>query len=139
MKTLAVSGSLMFKEYLGNYENCKVAASRFLSVLYKADLVQVYYSFYYISFGCWSKINKNRVLLNPPTTDPPTTDQPTTDHLPTDPPTHRPTNPPTTDPPIHWPSTHRPKIHRPTHKTLFQRLDNQKIFILQNTNTAGKM
>ena len=57
-----------------------------------------------------------RVLLNPLTTD-----QLTTDHLPTDQPTHR------------------PKIHRPSDKILFQRLDNEKIFILQNTNTAGKM
>ena len=63
----------------------------------------------------------NGVLLNPPTTDPLTNDQPTTNHLPAD------------------PSTHRPKIHRPTDKILFQRLDNQKIFILQITNTAGKM
>ena len=49
------------------------------------------------------------------------TDQLTTDHLPTDSPTHR------------------PKIYWPTEKILFQTLDNYKIFILQITNTAGKM
>ena len=58
-----------------------------------------------------------RVLLNPPTTNPPTTDQPTTDHLPTDPPTHRP----------------------PDGVMMFKRLENSKIFTLQNINTAGKI
>ena len=45
------------------------------------------------------------------------TDQPTTDYLPTDLPTYQPTNA----------------------VIMFKRLENSKIFILQNTNTAGKM
>ena len=67
----------------------------------------------------------NGVLLNPPTTDPPTTDQPTTDHLLTDPPTNR--------PPTHRPTD--PIITDPTDKILFQRLDQWRIFILQNANS----
>ena len=47
-------------------------------------------------------------------------------HRPTD---HQPLNHLTTDQPT----------HRPSNKILFQRLDNYKIFILQNTITAGKM
>ena len=62
-----------------------------------------------------------RVLLNPLTTDPPITDQLTTDHLPTD------------------PRTHRPPTHRPIDEVImFKRLENSKIFNLQNINTAGK-
>ena len=58
-----------------------------------------------------------QVLLNPPTTN-----LPTTDYLPTDPPPHRPTN------------------HGPFDTVIiFNRLENSKIFTLQNTNTAGKI
>ena len=67
-----------------------------------------------------------RVLLTPLTTD----QRPLT-HLSTDSST---TDPPTTDPP-----TNRPGLTDPTDKILFKRLDNRKISILQNTNTAGKM
>ena len=49
------------------------------------------------------------------------TDRRPTDHPPL---THRPTDPILTD---------------PTDKIPFKRLDNRKILILQNTNTAGKM
>ena len=50
-----------------------------------------------------------------------------TDQRPTDPPTHR---PPTTNPPI----------HRPTDSIIiFKRLDNRKIFILQNIHAAKKV
>ena len=54
-----------------------------------------------------------------------------TDHRPTEPRplTYRPTDQPTTD----------AKITDPADKILFQRLDQSRIFILQNTNTAGKM
>ena len=44
-----------------------------------------------------------------------------TDHRPTDPPTYRPNN------------------RRPNNKIIFKRLDHCEIFILQNTNAAGKM
>ena len=42
----------------------------------------------------------------------------------------------------HRPIDHPPLTHRPTDPTdkiPFKRLDNRKISILQNTNTAGKM
>ena len=75
-----------------------------------------------MALSCSKKtINIIRVLLNPPTTD-----ASTTDHLPTDQPTHR-------------PPTHRLTDPKFTDKILFQKLDNWKKFILQNTNTAGKM
>ena len=57
--------------------------------------------------------------------DPPTIDQPTTDHLLTDPPTNRPPTYRSTD----------PIITDPTDKILFQRLDQWRIFILQNANS----
>ena len=66
------------------------------------------------------RCKQGRVLLNPPTNDLPPTDQPTTDHVLTDPPTD-------------------PIITDPTDKILFQRLDQWRIFILQNPNTAGMM
>ena len=58
------------------------------------------------------------------------TDQRSTDHLPL---THQPTNHRPTDPP-----THRPNSHQPNNKIIFKRLDDWEIFILLNTNAAGK-
>ena len=46
----------------------------------------------------------------------------------------RPTNPSKTKQP-----THRLKIQQSTDKTIFERLDNYQIFILQNTNTTVKI
>ena len=60
---------------------------------------------------------KKGVLLNQPTTD-----QATSDHLLTNPPTHR--------PPTHFPTDA---------VIMFNRLENSKIFTLQNINTAGKI
>ena len=73
---------------------------------------------FWLDFHCdvdQLRIDAEGVLLNPPTTDQPTTDQLITDH--------RPTNPKFTD------------------SLAFHSKDLiiKKIFILQNTNTAGKM
>ena len=77
-----------------------------------------------------TKLSSQRgVVLNPPTTDPRTTDRLTKDYILTNPPTHR-------------PQTHQPTdpiLTDPTNKILFKKLDNRKISVLQNTNTAGKM
>ena len=58
-----------------------------------------------------------------------TTDQRPTDHWQL---SHQPTDP--TDPPTHWPNN-----HRPNNRIIFKRLDDWEIFILQNTNAAGKI
>ena len=64
------------------------------------------------------------------------TDHRPTDYRPTDHRqlTHRPTDHRPTDP-----SSHRPNNHRPNNKIIFKRLDDWEIFILQNTNAAGKI
>ena len=50
---------------------------------------------------------------------------------------HRPTNHLLTDPPTHRPTD--PIITDPADKILFQRFDQWRIFVLQNSNTSGIM
>lgn len=49
------------------------------------------------------------------------------------------TGPPIDDDLPNESQSHRPNNHPPNDKTIFKGLENRKMFILENTKTAGKM